>query len=353
MILPTTPYVAAYLAILIIHVVSGFVGMYGGLVPLFTRKGGKAHRKWGLIFTVAMAVAAVTAFPLAWWRHNPFQVVIGVFSGYLTLFGYRVLRRHDATGSSSAMLQRNNVLDWTAGTLAFAAFLATTVAGTYLLFLRSQPEARVAVVFGIVGLIVAGRDLHGLSTKNVSFARRILDHMIASSLAVVSAFSAFLNTQFYRLTHLEWQLDAKMLLPVIIALPLFVFWLPVWIRRLRTEQSTMDILRSSSAEGSEIEQMRGFGMAEGITFLLLLAVAVPLKHIGGHPEFVRIMGPLHGAMFVLYVVSVVLAGRASQWSPGKYGIALGAGVLPLGTFLLDAAWRRGKGSKKPEEGPAL
>lgn len=336
MTLPNTP---AYLAFLVIHILSGFVGMYGGLVPLFTRKGGKAHRKWGLVFTWSMGIAAATAFPLAWWREDPLQVVIGVFSGYLTLFGYRVLRRHNTGGASRA-------LDWGAGVLSGVVFLATVALGTYLLFARPSPEARVALAFGVLGLIVAGRDLHGLATKDDSISRRILDHMVATSLAVTAAFAAFLNTQFYRLTHLEWQLDARMLLPVAVALPLLACWLPAWIKRLRTEQSTADILKNSGAETSEQERMRGFGMAEGITFLLLIFIAVPLKHLGGHPEFVRVMGSLHGAMFVLYAISVIVAGRASRWPFPKYALALGAGVLPFGTFLLDAQWRReGSGGK--------
>ncbi len=338
MTLPNTPYLGVYLALLAVHVLSGFVGMYSGLVPLFTRKGGKAHRNWGMLFTWAMGTAAVTAFPLAWWREDLLQVVIGVFSGYLTLFGYRVLRRYGAGGTSRTP-------DWGVAIWSGVVFLATIVVGMCLLFTRPSPEARVAVAFGILGLIVAGRDLHGLATNDVSFGRRILDHIIASSLAVMSAFSAFLNTQFYRLTHLEWDVDAKMLLPVVITLPLLAFWLPVWTKRLREEHNTADILRNSGAETSEPERMRGFGIAEGITFLLLLGVAVPLKRLGGHSEFVRIMGPLHGAMFVLYVVSVILAGRASRWSKKKYALALGAGIVPFGTFLLDAAWKKGKVNK--------
>jgi integral membrane protein len=47
-----------------------------------------------------------------------------------------------------------------------------------------------------------------------------------------------------------------------------------------------------------IRKLRIAGLIEGTTLLVLLLIAVPLKHIGGIPQFVSVMGPLHGAAFI-------------------------------------------------------
>lgn len=74
--------------------------------------------------------------------------------------------------------------------------------------------------------------------------------------------------------------------------------------------------------------------------MLLLFVAVPIKHIGDNDVLVRILGPVHGALFVLYVILVLIAIPILQWSAWRIGIALAAAVLPFGTFVIDAQLRR-------------
>ena len=54
-------------------------------------------------------------------------------------------------------------------------------------------------------------------------------------------------------------------------------------------------------ELSQLRRMRAVSLLEGTTLLLLLGVAVPLKHLAGMPVATSIMGPIHGIAFVLYV----------------------------------------------------
>jgi integral membrane protein len=320
-----------YLAFLLLHVVSGFLGMYAGFVPLFTRKGGKAHRTWGRVFTWAMGAAAVSSFPLAAIRADGVQAVVGLLSGYLTLFGYRVLRCTEP----AAFSRTDAFLSFAVG----ICFLVATGIGLVQTVASPHPSARVLLVFSSLGVLVAARDLYGFWRRDTSFSRRILDHGIALSLALTTGFSAFLNTQFYRLTRIEWPMDAKMLLPVGVSLLLLLYWLPIWARRLRTQNSVADILREAGAETSERERMRSFGWAEGISFLLLLGIAVPLKRWGGYPDLVRLLGPIHGALFLLYSISAWMAARAEHWSWKRRLAAQLVGVLPCGTFLFEA-WEK-------------
>ena len=51
---------------------------------------------------------------------------------------------------------------------------------------------------------------------------------------------------------------------------------------------------------SPIGRLRAVGLAEGVSFLLLLGVAMPLKYAAGYPQAVRIVGWVHGLFFMGY-----------------------------------------------------
>lgn len=302
------------IAILAIHIAAGFVAMYGGLVPVLVRKGGASHRRWGRVYVWAMAGAAVTAFLLAYARSDAFQAGVGLLAGYAAWLGLR-------TGRARA----SGRWDWVLAAICGVGFAV-------LLTVRTP----VALVFGSLGLGLVARDLYG-HWKGATLTGRIADHILATTLGLVVAWSSFLNTQMHRLTGLNWSIEAKMLLPFVVALPLLAYWLPQWRRRVG-EQGVK--AWSGGREPSELERLRGFGIAEGVSFLLLLFVAVPVKRIGGEPAFVRVMGPVHGALVVLYATSVFLAARSLGWRWPRVLGALGAGVLPFGTFVFEARLRR-------------
>jgi len=77
------------------------------------------------------------------------------------------------------------------------------------------------------------------------------------------------------------------------------------------------------------------GLLEGLSLLVLLFVAMPLKYVYGEPIAVRMVGSLHGFLFLAYIGLLVPLSQARQW-PGRV-IALGfvAAVLPFGTFVYD------------------
>lgn len=81
--------------------------------------------------------------------------------------------------------------------------------------------------------------------------------------------------------------------------------------------------------------LRTIGLAEGLSFLILLLIAMPLKYIWGQPEAVRITGSLHGGLFVLYVILATLVAMKAKWPLKKLFYAYLASFLPLGTFVFD------------------
>ncbi len=87
---------------------------------------------------------------------------------------------------------------------------------------------------------------------------------------------------------------------------------------------------------TQLGRLRIVGFAEGISFLLLLGIAMPLKYILGLPAAVRVIGMAHGVLFVLYVLLVIVVKIERNWSFTKMLLALLASLVPFGTFWADA-----------------
>lgn len=86
---------------------------------------------------------------------------------------------------------------------------------------------------------------------------------------------------------------------------------------------------------SLIRVFRMIGLAEGSSFLTLLCIAMPMKYFMGMPEVVRVVGAIHGALFVLYVGLLAVLHFRQRWSFMFSLYALIASVVPFGTFILD------------------
>jgi integral membrane protein len=87
---------------------------------------------------------------------------------------------------------------------------------------------------------------------------------------------------------------------------------------------------------TSLGRLRVIGFLEGISFLLLLGVAMPLKYWYDQPEMVTHTGRAHGLLFVLYIVLVIQVAYELNWNWKKVMLALAASVIPFGTFYADA-----------------
>jgi integral membrane protein len=88
-----------------------------------------------------------------------------------------------------------------------------------------------------------------------------------------------------------------------------------------------------------IRQLRIVGLAEGVSFLLLLGVAMPLKYLAGLPMAVRIVGMAHGVLFIIYVLALVHAQMTVGWPVRRVLALMLAAILPAGTFVMDGRLR--------------
>jgi integral membrane protein len=79
---------------------------------------------------------------------------------------------------------------------------------------------------------------------------------------------------------------------------------------------------------------------EGISYLLLLFVAVPIKYFQGDVSYVKMLGMPHGILFMLYLVVAILLKKKMNWNTKNLGIILLASILPFGTFYVDKKYLR-------------
>ena len=84
-----------------------------------------------------------------------------------------------------------------------------------------------------------------------------------------------------------------------------------------------------------VRALRQLALIEGISTLVLFGIAMPLKYFAGMPLAVRIVGSLHGALFVALVLMLLLAIRKVPISPALAAAGIAAAVVPGGPFLLD------------------
>jgi integral membrane protein len=91
---------------------------------------------------------------------------------------------------------------------------------------------------------------------------------------------------------------------------------------------------------AELKQFRWVAFLEGLSFVLLLFVAMPLKYWAGLPLAVRIVGMVHGLLFVLFIGALFRAAVEREWPARRWGLAFLSSLVPFGTFAFDRSLKR-------------
>ena len=83
-------------------------------------------------------------------------------------------------------------------------------------------------------------------------------------------------------------------------------------------------------------RLRLLAFLEGISLLMLVFIAVPLKYMYHYPDLVKNIGPIHGALFVLFIFNALRVGVEEQWkfSETTWKVLV-ACIIPFGTFYVD------------------
>lgn len=100
------------------------------------------------------------------------------------------------------------------------------------------------------------------------------------------------------------------------------------------EESAVSLL------ATPLGRLRAISAVEGLSYVLLVGVAMPLKYLAGMPEAVRVVGMAHGVLFVAFVLALLLA-----WHPARLGLGRVLGVfalsvVPLGAIGIEVWLRR-------------
>ena len=169
-----------------VHIAAGASSFLLAPVALATAKGGKQHKRWGMVYLWSMGVVAATALPMALYRPVLFLALVAVFSFYLAFSGYRATRLKElARGGSAAPV------DWIAAVICFSASACLAGFGAF----RPawvQRMGIVAIVFGFIGMRAAALEMWKFVRKpaeKMFWWYTHLGNMIGSYIAAWTAFS--------------------------------------------------------------------------------------------------------------------------------------------------------------------
>lgn len=129
--------------VLILHILGGFSALATGALAMLTRKGGRVHRLNGKIYFGGMTAVFISAVILSVAHHIPFLLMVGFFSYYMVVRGYRALYLKKLGRG-----QKAGTLDW-AIILAAAGFV-------FYLVIWGIIQATVGNGFGYVGMVFGG-----------------------------------------------------------------------------------------------------------------------------------------------------------------------------------------------------
>lgn len=200
------------------HVIGGLLALGAGAVALATLKGGKLHRKSGMIFVYTMLVMAAAGGLLAWLKPVMISVIAGALAFYLVLTSLLTVRpvaHHARAIAITAMLMA--LVTGIFG-IKFGFDAMNGVKGT----LHGFPAAPY-FIFGAVALIAAALDARLMFAGSIHGHHRLLRHLWRMCFAMYMATSAFFLGQA-KLFPEPLRNFALLSIPVIVVVVVAVFW---------------------------------------------------------------------------------------------------------------------------------
>lgn len=91
---------------------------------------------------------------------------------------------------------------------------------------------------------------------------------------------------------------------------------------------------------TSLGRFRLVAISEGISYMLLLFIAMPLKYMAGIPDAVKYTGWVHGILFMLYILALISVKVDRNWSFPKTALAFVISLIPFAAFIFDKYLRR-------------
>ena len=86
-------------------------------------------------------------------------------------------------------------------------------------------------------------------------------------------------------------------------------------------------------------------LLEGVSYILLLFIATPIKYLYNDPQYVKMLGMPHGVLFMAYIIMAIFISSKMKWNTKTLGIVLLASVIPFGTFYIDKKYLKPSNAK--------
>ena len=202
-----------YNSFLFIHITAGSIGLLTGPFSIAVKKGGLAHRRVGIAFYYAMLVVASSALVLAILHHIPFLFAVGIFSGYMNITGYAILRQ-----KRRGLLNQTGLLERVTSVLMLLFSLYFLGYGIYIL-LEKDYFGLVFIFFAQSSFRMLWQDWRLFKQQGVAPSTWLLVHltrMVGTSIAAYTAFLVVNSSS--RVSLLGW------FLPTLLGVPIIVYW---------------------------------------------------------------------------------------------------------------------------------
>lgn len=93
----------------------------------------------------------------------------------------------------------------------------------------------------------------------------------------------------------------------------------------------------SAVSHGALLRYRVMAYATGVLLLVLVFVAVPVKYAGDDDTLVAVVGPIHGWLYLLYVVTALTLAYQRRWGIGRSALVVLAGTVPFASFVAERA----------------
>lgn len=209
---------AFYSFFLLLHVLTGSLGLLSGRINLILKKGGEIHKTIGRVFVFSMISTALIALLLCFLKTNFFLLIIGVFTLYLVGTGQRYLYMKNLSRGG-----KPKIVDWLLSSAMGIVGLIFMGWGIFLL-VKKNIMGWSLMLFGTIGLLSVRKDFEnylGKSRKKQFWLRAHIARIVG---AYIASLSAFLVVNYSRFSVpipevVYW------VLPTLILTPLIIYWI--------------------------------------------------------------------------------------------------------------------------------
>ncbi len=202
---------------LVIHIISGAIGLISGTMNIIRKKGDKNHKLVGKMFLYSMLSVALTSLILSSLKTNHFLFIVGVFTFYMVLTANRYLSLKEI-----GLTQKPKIIDWLMTITMLLFGIVFLVFGIYNLT-KGKNFGIVFIVFGSLGLRMVSKDIKYFKGKMKIKNYWLIAHLQRMVGAYIAALTAFLVVNGRHVgeilpSFLVW------LLPTIILFPVIIMW---------------------------------------------------------------------------------------------------------------------------------